>query len=393
MLKSVRLLARLQRTTRRQIVAFAVGSTLALVLVAAGASAALLRPGGSAPQAVPGPSIRDAALVSPETGWILTPNGLQLTQDAGKTWTTITPPNVLPSMIRAGSFYDPLHGWVVTTPATGSATAEPVVYRTINGGRSWVSAAAAAPSGKFTDASIGNAWIDFLSPEEGWVELQATSSINFSFSDLFESQDGGATWSELKAPAAGPIGFLNREDGWLAGGVENQNLFATHDGGESWTSVTPPLPPGIQPGHVAYSLASRSSALALRAETSGSANWTLLFTLTPQDTWQVVETLGGSTAPGTVPVAMPVAVAGSGEVVAARDLGQKSAVTVVGGESKPKTGASLPLGVQTLSFVSPVEGWDLVSVGVCGGFKTDCSNQSTLYATSDGGSNWTRLNR
>jgi len=225
--------------------------------------------------------------------------------------------------------------------------------------------------------------------------VQRTSGASFSFSDLVETHDGGATWSELRAPpAAGPVAFVNPEDGWLAGGVVgNQRLFATHDGGESWSSVTPPLSPGVRPGEVAYSLASRSSALALRAETSGPSSSTLLFTLTPQDTWQLVQTLSGSTAPDAVPEPMPVAVAAAGEVVAARDLGQKSSITIVGGGSTPKTGASLPPGVQTLSFVGPNDGWDLVSIGVCRGFKTDCSNQSTLYATSDGGSNWIILKR
>src|SRR5437773_9172518 len=102
----------------------------------AGAGSAVLR---SAPV--------DAALVTPDFGWILTADELLLTRDGGASFATarVDAPE---STARAAFFRDNRQGWVAAAGADGI-----VVARTGDGGRTWRRAVVAA--GAPASAPIG----------------------------------------------------------------------------------------------------------------------------------------------------------------------------------------------------------------------------------------------
>lgn len=343
------------------------------------------------PPALATAKIVDAGCITQQAGWRLTAAALETTEDAGVTWSSVTPPGVQPAEIGAVFFADPIHGWLVTSPRTGAAGLEILVYRTTDGGKSWVSSQVAPPSAQFG----GPIWMYFVDPQHGWIETSLTSSAAFSFSALFRTDDGGATWTQLKSPAAGEIAFATPMDGWLAGGVANTNLYSTHDGGQTWSDMTPPLPSGTAAHDVAYSLGGRSGTVGLRADIGGNPGTAVLFDLTPQGAGRPVQTLRDASVQESDPAAVPVAVAGPGTLVTVLDRGQEDVAAAVATATATTVKTNLPITanafVKTLSFATPLDGWAIISGGACAQFKTGCISYSALYATSDGGVSWTQL--
>ncbi len=124
------------------------------------------------------------------TVWVGTDDGnLQVSRDAGKTWTNVTknvpglPPStwvshVEPSAHDAATCFVTFDGHMLNDP-------KPHVYRTTDGGRTWTSLA--------TDAIQGWAYVikqDLVNPQLLFVGTEF---------GLFVSLDGGAQWAQFKS--------------------------------------------------------------------------------------------------------------------------------------------------------------------------------------------------
>jgi photosystem II stability/assembly factor-like uncharacterized protein len=170
------------------------------------------------------------------------------TGDGGRTWHTSS----FRTKFAYGSlfFVDPSHGWFLAGEGGGAMGYNPVqVYRTEDGGAHWtlVSTSSPVPSSQ-APGQIGDGCdkmgIAFASTSTGWVGTACVSGYV-----LYESRDGGATWSEQALPDLScPQGcivsaptFVSVADGFLD--VEPGPLYATHDGGSTWTKVG--LPAGV----------------------------------------------------------------------------------------------------------------------------------------------------
>ena len=92
--------------------------------------------------------------------------------------------------------------------------------------------------------------VTFVSADDGWVLGRSGSQAV-----LAATTDGGATWSEVNAPALPNLNnfppynvrFADRNDGWIyTSGPSNQatELWSTHDGGHTWRPVPVPLTGG-----------------------------------------------------------------------------------------------------------------------------------------------------
>lgn len=384
---------------RRPLVSCVVALTL--TTVAAGVSrsllvAAMTQRVSVLPQALSTAHVRDAARVTETVGWRLNMDALEVTRDSGATWSNATPENVRPNLIRAVAFNDPLDGWLVTSEGASSGGSDLVAYHTTDGGRSWLSSQVAPPSADFADATAGRASIDFLDAQHGWIEVERATSSAFSAGDLFQTKDGGITWSQVKSPVAGAVAFATPTDGWLAGGVDDAQLFSTHDGGQTWSASAPPLPTSPAAVNVTYTLATRAGTVGLRADFAGNPASALLFDLTPQDSWRLVQSLEDSSS-GEPGVAVPVSVAGAGALATVLGRGQETVVSPIATGNGTRMPSNLPINsnaaVSRLSFVSQHDGWAIVSGGACTRFKADCTTYSALYTTSDGGATWTQLSR
>lgn len=368
--------------------------------------------GSTAPEAptVPAalPRVRAAHLITPTTGWALTDQQLRWTTNAGNTWTTITPPKVQADRLLGVSFLDTLHGWAVAAGVPNATQqAGLVVLRSADGGKTWQESTLAAPSGSYTIIPSGQAAIDFLDAQHGWIVVTLASSSNFSRGELFQTVDGGATWQKDSIPIGSPVRFVTTTDGWTAGGAGGDHLYVTHDGGQRWTPQSLALPEafaGRQPtyavptfvdqqtGVLPVTLAAddtRASAIVFYVTQDGGRSWAAALTLTDAGRYGV-----------GVPARTQIVDASTWLTV--RPGGQRVVVTRDGGRSiQTKTPANVPDSVAGVTFASEASGWIWGTRSQCAAppppgstppAKAVCRTTPVeLLGTTDGGQSWVPL--
>ena len=400
------MLRRIARLPRQHRLLIALGAALALgaavggVVVAAGGSHKAFPASARAQvsSAVLSSHVRDAELVTPSTGWALT-TGLLRTTNGGAAWADITPQGVDAARIRAVSFLDPSHGWVLTSREAATNAVQLVAYRTTDGGRTWAAADVGQPSAAQADAVASPASFAFTNPRHGWLSTSLTSSAAFSRGELFSTSDGGATWKALTIPIGAPVEFQNAQDGWSAGGVGDGQLYVTHDGGASWNEAHVSAPAGDEDATVAYALPTFTSGrvgalpvtfahgpqseLAWYRTDDGGRSWTLAKRFQ----------LGQAAEPGT---AVPTALSPDGAWIGALGRGQRIGVVTNGGagsSDRPTTGLPLTAdsAVVKLSYGSVNAGWALLRGSSCAQFKSGCSSYEALFRTTDGGASWSQI--
>lgn len=381
--------------TRRWVMAifsaFVLLGTPAGILGIFGAFASPIRPHGATTMQVEARYVQDAILVTAAFGWRLTSDALAVTRDGGTSWTGVTPSGLQPGQVRAVSFLDAYNGWLIASGSGGSSGF--VCYRTVDGGVTWLSSPLGSSPTAYSDSSSSQASVDFLNVSDGWVEVQLPSSAAFSRGTLFRTQDGGITWTQLNTPPImGEAAFASPSDGWLAGGVGGASLYSTTDGGETWTAGTPPLPAGASQSQVSYSITHSAGILGLRASLGGNSGLAALYSDTSPDNWSLLKTLPDSALAGAGrPTPPPVAVTSSGALATVVNGGTETAIVETSGQATTSK-SDLPSGwVDRLSFADSNNGWAIMRTGTCLQFKTDCTEYSDLYATSDGGAAWMRL--
>ncbi|WP_138493529.1 hypothetical protein [Paenibacillus pinistramenti] len=184
--------------------------------------------------------------------WGITRGELRLytTKDKGRTWTNISPAATVqfPSAIRYGKemyFLDQSHGWIMRK-AQGST--EGILLYTKDGGLHW--SISSLPSN--ADPSS----IYFATPDRGWILSKGFSSSGSQSKTLYNSYDGGMTWSsdtkEASSTGADADGTLpglpqygyfedmaytTEQKGFtLVQQLTKPDLYTTSDGGEHWSA-------------------------------------------------------------------------------------------------------------------------------------------------------------
>ena len=181
-------------------------------------------------------------LVAPGVGWAVQGDCVLLwTNDDGAHWTDITPHDPSSREIAGVSFLDASRGWVLfavrdeeSNDQTGFNLAS-----TTNGGASWMVTRLTPPPSD-TNVLFPYGEIFFLDAADGWMNL---------VTGLLATTDGGKTWNPIVEANGGggygPIRFTDRQNGWIAGGPDEEHLYITHDGGRHWKDVVVPAPRSI----------------------------------------------------------------------------------------------------------------------------------------------------
>ncbi|MHB1627947.1 MAG: WD40/YVTN/BNR-like repeat-containing protein [Bacilli bacterium] len=128
------------------------------------------------------------------------------------------------------------------------------IWRTVNGGVSWVNVTPTLGSTQFLAeyGYFGQSSNFFLSTTDAWIVEQPTNSQVSSPNRLVlaHTANGGAAWSTTSLPVAAAaasgsvLSFANPQDGWLmvpmgaAAGSEGVSVWRTTDGGQSWHIVS-----------------------------------------------------------------------------------------------------------------------------------------------------------
>jgi photosystem II stability/assembly factor-like uncharacterized protein len=175
---------------------------------------------------------------------------LRRTTDGGRTWTTLLHAN-----IAAIRFASASRGWIALsdTPSPGSSE----VRETSDGGTTWqvrLQTTTGIVSG-LDAATTSTAWL--LTVNTAWCSASDCAKY-----ELFRTDDGGLTWSDLGNPKdstggcaggnlAGPL-FASAQRGWLglnlgAGGanVGPVGILKSEDGGRTWRCASTPRNIGV----------------------------------------------------------------------------------------------------------------------------------------------------
>ncbi len=331
-------------------------------------------------------------LLAPDVGWALQGGRLLWTADNGKNWRDITPHDPSSQEIASVFFLDTSTGWVLFAVRNQSETILGFdLVSTPNAGVSWTITHIPIPrqhNGWFPHGEIF-----FLDAVHGWMNLQM--AINWNVGDLLATTDGGRTWHEVSGfePSAyGSVRFIDMQDGWVAGGPEDQHLYVTHDGGKSWQEVLPNLYtiPGVSGLYrrmsARYSVPEFETpkrgflAVDYYGPDKARKPITKLVLFATNDggyIWQPVGVLDGGEDRGNFPFTVIDSTAVAAKVFDHTPL----AIIKLGVGHVTKTVATtIPTaaGPFELSFINTTQGW--ISL-------TD----ETLLSTTDGGSTWMNI--
>lgn len=142
---------------------------------------------------------------------------LELTRDAGQTWTTESlPPGAVPDAV---DFVNARTGWVLVW--TGTSLGHQAIYRTVDGGMHWQLQVS-------TPLTYYGGALDMTSAQDGWAIASTT---------LYRTTDGGVHWTAVPLPAGNvptAVSFSSGTQGWVAtresAGPAPGWVWATTDG-------------------------------------------------------------------------------------------------------------------------------------------------------------------
>jgi photosystem II stability/assembly factor-like uncharacterized protein len=177
-------------------------------------------------------------LVSPEEGWLLIDQHLYWTKNGGQSWDNITPSNLDQSIIRAVSFVDAQHGWLVLANSDEPGFITYAVAQTSDNGSTWQITPLSLFKSRDVNSLAATVYLHLLDTQTGWLVIKRVTSSNFSMGTLFKTTDGGNTWTQLSIPIGELVYFVTREIGWTAGGAAGDELYRTQDGGHTWHPQT-----------------------------------------------------------------------------------------------------------------------------------------------------------
>lgn len=209
-------------------------------------------------------SVSALQMVSKTAGWALSRGNadahdhLLRTQDGGVNWQDITPPEPIdladPAGRKAVLFaLDANTAWAVyRCSSSARMCAEPVVWLTGDGGKTW-KASAALNLG--TVDVFSPAQIIFINANIGWLFAHVGAGMSHDYVVILLTQDGGKTWKRIVDPkienlamscVKNGMAFTDASQGWMAGDCQGVQaglyFYKTSDGGSTWQLVKLPDP-------------------------------------------------------------------------------------------------------------------------------------------------------
>ncbi len=209
-------------------------------------------------------TLRSIRMVSTRFGWGISRTHILRTSDGGRLWRDVTPPAYKPrnlGSLEGWTMLDARHAWIVGADPRPQHTemGSAIVFRTSDGGQHWQqSRRMAGYAGARPDT------LKFSDAKHGWLLLATSASMSQAGWDVYQTDDGGATWMRVmhkgyqqSAPHALPgcdcqlnLTFFDAAHGFATGywGVaQNYSILSrSFDGGHSWYPMQLPLPPGFR---------------------------------------------------------------------------------------------------------------------------------------------------
>ena len=355
-------------------------------------------------------------------GWAVVGDRLLWTDDAGASWSDITPaglsncpPPDVCSIASAAVFFDPTHARMVVLRFQEQDPRMTLsLMDTLNGGSSWslsvVDELGADPlcpgPGCLRDVDL-----EFLDERNGWLWAHAPLGMQNEQFYLYRTRDGGQSWTELakyddsgtggpgyvpRMPILHQIAFIDASSGWATGGWrwDTDSFVVSRDGGRSWQSVILDTPERYANMELAYHdpvfFSRVSGMLPARLNGPEGRGQVLAFYTTGDagGSWQLTATLEDSELErfccddripwSAIDESTWFVAVGEAKQYLTRDRGQSWEVIA---------GAGLNgLELSEVQFVTEAEGW---ARGRSCAQGVGCV--SPLFGTHDGGRTWTHI--
>ena len=342
--------------------------------------------------AQPRPSI---GLIAAGVGWAVQGPRLLWTNNNGGNWVDITPHDPSSKEIAGVFFLDASRGWVLFTVTNESGDVSGFDFAsTADGGADWTLTHLTTPPQDGGYAANGK--IFFLDSTHGWMNLALPTHLGGGEGRLLETNDGGQTWTDdlgfTVNGGYGAVRFIDTQNGWIAGGPNDEHLYVTHDGGQHWNEGSVPRPSGASTlkniGAVQYGLPTFKDTqngflpLTYSGTNPSGQDVRVLSLFSTQDggrTWQprVEANLG-------VDLANLAFTAIDSVGIAVKPLARNAPLAVVtlgAGGTVTKTVATEPTAFANaldLSFVDATRGWAVL-------------DPAKLLSTTDGGATWKNI--
>ncbi len=190
-------------------------------------------------------------------GWALggesdSPAHVLYTQDDGKTWADLTPPEPAPlpgspEKTAIAFFLDPQHAWVTFGPPDPQVTDQPVVWRTEDSGTTWK--ASQVLQGVAIDPVYQPFLFFFSDLQHGWLMSHHGAAAGHTPVSIYQTVDSGQTWTIVARPMedvssplhtccqSGMVFFDDNLTGLVArdgGPIPTPHILRTTDGGVTW---------------------------------------------------------------------------------------------------------------------------------------------------------------
>lgn len=333
---------------------------------------------------VDAPSLVDIHFMNEIDGWGVTETQIVRTNDGGVTWYNVTPPEVTTTGYNAHlNVLDNAHVWVQITDYAVSIE-NSTLYRTADGGGTWVKFTVPFASGRIT----------FLDDKNGWAFGDLGAGAGSNAVAVFQTTDGGATWNQTytndpnqpNAKDSLPLGGiksgltpLNMQTAWVSGVTYSDGtvyLYRTDDGGANWAQVTtlalPPVAQNTQVGFEPVTIVSATDAFVTVRVPSDQSQLAVFISNDAGNTWSFTPTL--------------IPNGGSADFLSATEAviynGEQFYVT----HDAARTWSIIPPDVifgdtfAMMDFVNVSTGW-VITID-------PTTNHRSLYRTSDGGLTW-----
>lgn len=343
--------------------------------------------------------IRGFHLLTAGDGWLWSGPRLYWTRDAGAHWSDITPPNFERATIRGVFFSDVAHGWLVAVRPDIAGVPAWVLARTPDAGRSWRIMPLALFSSPAAEPMSGAVTLDFVNAQDGWLVVQRMTSSAFSAGVLFRTADGGNTWLRAELPGGNPVYFATSELGWTTAGPLGDQLYRSTDGGRNWSRQFVSADTASAGSVVRYQLPvfdnPRDGVLPVVVNSETDARVAYYVTADGGESWQSAVSV--PIEPGVAGGArIPLSVLSSRRWLQASASGGGRMLDVADGQviTARANRDGRAADIVALDMATPASGWAELRSGTCAQLADGqrlCTRQAALLHTGDGGQTWQPL--
>jgi photosystem II stability/assembly factor-like uncharacterized protein len=350
-----------------------------------------------------------AQMLAPGVGYFAEYGPLYWTTDNGNHWTNVTLPTpVNEEQVLSVFFLNTSTGWVLLG---GSVEEDPeprfYVAFTQDSGETWSVYRVKLDVNPDEVTVLAQGSIQFADAMHGWINVPVESGAAFHSGLLYRTVDGGKTWSRTNGPGtSGGVQFIDERNGWVDSGMNE--LWATHDGGRSWEEVSLKPPPtlGIDKLSARYRLPlfSNNKQGALLVDFSlppadpetdkRGTDVALYSTADAGKTWKFASVVAHFSFPNSGIVAGMA----NSTLITTQRIGntlttQHIPLDAPADASATNSDLGFAGGVTSLTFATAQEGWILTYSATCVAVPAanlGCAPDQ-LFATADGGATWNNI--